>query len=91
MEISLHDAEEQVIQETDNWIQAVFELEKQAEVWKPEKEILQEAEEEIRQYESMKNVGKIQELFRADYNNVVGLPVGRLYQEVLAAGIDLRK
>ncbi|MFR4170928.1 MAG: TIGR02680 family protein [Lachnospiraceae bacterium] len=67
MEISLHDAEEQVIQETDNWIQAVFELEKQAEVWKPEKEILQEAEEEIRQYESMKNVGKIQELFRADY------------------------
>ena len=26
-----------------------------------------------------------------DYNNVVGLPVGRLYQEVLAAGIDLRK
>lgn len=24
-----------------------------------------------------------------DYNNVVGLPVGRLYQEVLAAGIDL--
>ena len=67
MEISLHDAEEQVIQETDNWIQAVFELEKQAEVWKPEKEILQEAEEEIRQYESMKNAGKIQELFRADY------------------------
>ena len=49
MEISLHDVEEQVIQETDNWIQAVFELEKQAEVWKPEKEILQEAEEEIRQ------------------------------------------
>ena len=67
MEISLHDVEEQVIQETDNWIQAVFELEKQAEVWKPEKEILQEAEEEIRQYESMKNAGKIQELFRADY------------------------
>ncbi len=25
-----------------------------------------------------------------DYNNVVGLPVGRLYQEVLNAGIDLR-
>lgn len=25
-----------------------------------------------------------------DYNNVVGLPVGRLYQEVLAAGVDLR-
>ena len=24
-----------------------------------------------------------------DYNNVVGLPVGRLYQEALAAGIDL--
>ena len=24
-----------------------------------------------------------------DYNNVVGLPVGRLYQEVLAEGIDL--
>ncbi len=24
-----------------------------------------------------------------DYNNVVGLPVGRLYQEVLAAGVDL--
>lgn len=24
-----------------------------------------------------------------DYNNVVGLPVGRLYQEVLSAGIDL--
>ncbi|MDO4261717.1 MAG: Maf family protein [Eubacteriales bacterium] len=25
-----------------------------------------------------------------DYNNVVGLPVGRLFQEVLAAGVDLR-
>lgn len=25
-----------------------------------------------------------------DYNNVVGLPVGRLYHEVLAAGVDLR-
>lgn len=24
-----------------------------------------------------------------DYNNVVGLPVGRLYQKVLAAGVDL--
>ena len=24
-----------------------------------------------------------------DYNNVVGLPVGRLYQELLALGIDL--
>ena len=24
-----------------------------------------------------------------DYNNVVGLPIGRLYQEVLSAGIDL--
>lgn len=24
-----------------------------------------------------------------DYNNVVGLPVGRLYQETLAAGVDL--
>lgn len=26
-----------------------------------------------------------------DYNNVVGLPVGRLYQEVLAAGVDMLK
>lgn len=26
---------------------------------------------------------------KGDYNNVVGLPVGRLYQEVLAAGFDL--
>lgn len=25
-----------------------------------------------------------------DYNNVVGLPIGRLYQEVLKAGMDLR-
>ena len=24
-----------------------------------------------------------------DYNNVVGLPVGRLYQELLKTGIDL--
>ncbi len=24
-----------------------------------------------------------------DYNNVVGLPIGRLYQEALAAGVDL--
>ncbi len=40
------DVEEQVIQEQTHWIQAVFDWQKQAEVWKPEKEILQEAEEE---------------------------------------------
>ena len=61
-------------------------------------------EEQIRDYvasgEPMDKAGAygIQGLFAAyvsgiegDYNNVVGLPVGRLYQEVLAAGIDLRK
>jgi septum formation protein len=26
-----------------------------------------------------------------DYNNVVGLPVARLYQELLALGVDLHK
>ena len=61
-------------------------------------------EEQIRDYvasgEPMDKAGAygIQGRFAAyvsgiegDYNNVVGLPVGRLYQEVLAAGIDLRK
>ena len=61
-------------------------------------------EAQIRDYvasgEPMDKAGAygIQGLFAAyvsgiegDYNNVVGLPVGRLYQEVLAAGIDLRK
>jgi septum formation protein len=28
---------------------------------------------------------------RGDYNNVVGLPVARLYQELLALGVDLYK
>ena len=61
-------------------------------------------EEQIRDYvasgEPMDKAGAygIQGLFAAyvsgiegDYNNVVGLPVGRLCQEVLAQGIDLRK
>ncbi|MCD8249419.1 MAG: Maf family protein [Lachnospiraceae bacterium] len=61
-------------------------------------------EEEIRTYvssgEPMDKAGAygIQGLFAAyvsgiegDYNNVVGLPVGRLYQELRARGIDLRE
>lgn len=59
-------------------------------------------EEQIRSYvesgEPMDKAGAygIQGRFAAyvsgiegDYNTVVGLPVGRLYQEALAAGIDL--
>lgn len=59
-------------------------------------------EEQIRSYvesgEPMDKAGSygIQGRFAAyvsgiegDYNTVVGLPVGRLYQEALAAGIDL--
>ncbi len=61
-------------------------------------------EEEIRAYvqsgEPMDKAGAygIQGLFAAyvsgiegDYNNVVGLPVGRLYQELRVRGIDLRE
>ena len=66
-EAALEAAGDRIIRETDSWIQAVFELEKQAEVWKPEQAVLKEAEEAIRQYQSMTDAGKIQELFRKDH------------------------
>ncbi len=58
---------EQVEECREDWIVSVFEAEKQAVSWRPERTVLLEAEEKVRSYQSFSEAGEIQELLRRDY------------------------
>ena len=60
-------AREQAADAVDQWITDVFELEKSSEEWNPREEVLKEAEQMIRRYQSAADAGAVQEIFRADY------------------------
>lgn len=63
----LLDAQNQVLECIDQWITDVFELEKQSVQWHPSSALLQEAEEKMKEYQSVEDAGKILELFRKSY------------------------
>lgn len=66
-EQELKAAQEQVINSIDGWIMKLFDEKKTSRQWKPQEYVLKVVEEKIRQYQSVKDAGAVQELLRADY------------------------
>ena len=66
-EQKLEQAQEFITKSLDNWITEVFEKEKTAEIWKPDHAILTEAEQKIRNYQTIEDASAVQELLRNDY------------------------
>ncbi len=68
-EQKLSEAEQCVLQSQDNWIIQLYSHAEVAEYWKPQKTILKEAEDKAREYQTIADAEKIQELLRNDYEN----------------------
>ena len=66
-EQQLEMAEEQVSDRIDAWITEVFHRAETAAEWHPEREVLLQAEQKARQYETVADGVEIQRGFRADY------------------------
>ncbi len=66
-EQQLEMAEEQVLDRIDAWITEVFHRAETSGEWHPEREILLQAEQKARQYETVADGVEIQRDFRADY------------------------
>ncbi len=63
----LQSAQEEVGKSIDRWIVALFETEKNAVQWHPSREVLQQAQQLIQEYQSVEDAGGIQELLYSDY------------------------
>lgn len=68
-EQKLSEAEQRVIQSQDNWIIRLYSHAGAAEYWKPQETILKEAEDKVREYQTIADAEKIRELLRNDYEN----------------------
>lgn len=68
-EQALENAQEMVLDCMDTWITDLYEAEKCSLQWKPKQEVLQKAEEKIREYQSASDAEKVQELLRVDYES----------------------
>lgn len=68
-EQALENAQETVLDCMDTWITDLYEAEKCSLQWKPKQEVLQKAEEKIREYQSALDAEKVQELLRVDYES----------------------
>ena len=66
-EQKLEQAQEFVTESLDHWITEVFEKEKAAVIWKPDHMVLTEAEQKIRNYQTIEDASAVQELLRNDY------------------------
>ena len=60
-------AEEQVADRIDAWITEVFHRAETSEEWHPEREVLLQAEQKARRYDTVADGVEIQGDFRADY------------------------
>lgn len=54
-------------EQKDQWITALFDVKKQAEVWHPSEEVLREAEQRVSDYQNVSDAGAVRELLRTDY------------------------
>lgn len=66
-EQKLNAAKQQITDCMDRWIVEIYEKEKHSAEWQPAQNVLQEAEQRVRQYRSISDAGAIQELLRVDY------------------------
>lgn len=66
-EQKLDAAQEKTTDCMDQWIVGIFEAEKNAKEWHPKREVLEEAEQKVRQYQSVSDAGAVRELLSADY------------------------
>lgn len=60
-------AERQTLLSQDNWIVQLYSVVEDSVYWKPQEAVLKDAENQIREYQSIADAGKIQELLRNDY------------------------
>lgn len=60
-------AKQKVETEQDNWIINLYETAKNAKCWKPDAQVLKEAETQILEYQNIADAGKIMEVLRKDY------------------------
>lgn len=68
-EQNLSEAEHQILLSQDNWIIQLYSHAENSESWKPQKAVLKEAENQVREYQNIANAEKIQALLRNDYEN----------------------
>ncbi len=66
-EQQLETAEERVADRIDEWITEVFRRAEEASEWHPGIEVLQQAEQKMKQYRSVSDGMEIQEIFRGNY------------------------
>lgn len=61
--------QEEVLRCRDQWITALYEAEKEASQWHPERELLLQLEQNMQAYQSVADAERIQALLRGDYEN----------------------
>lgn len=66
-ELALREAEQQVTESRDRWVVQLYDHAREAECWKPDKSVLQKAEEQVQSYQDASDAEKVQELLRSDY------------------------
>lgn len=66
-EQNLQKAQEEVVQSIDRWIVTLYDHAEHAKQWKVDTQILQEAEEYVREYQTISDAEKVSELFRRAY------------------------
>ena len=60
-------AQEKVLDEMDQWITDLYDRKNKSMEWHPQDTVLKEAEQQIRQYQSVDDAPVVQELLRGDY------------------------
>lgn len=72
-EQKLSAVERQMLLSQDHWIVQLYSFAEDSAYWKPQAAVLKEAENQIREYRSIADAGKIQELLRNDYEKQRGV------------------
>lgn len=68
LEQRAEEAERLTTAQKDQWITALYDAKKQAEVWHPSEEVLREAEQRVSDYQNVSDAGAVREMLRTDYD-----------------------